>query len=180
MWEERENPASLWSFPAWELCLGNYWHESKEEWHSRWTRCGGKLAEGRMIAAKWDVIWETLSSTFYDGLGFPYPPYARSSCAYWSDIDQDEAIVVGAISEADFNDYMAQFSRKPLIGKDGKPIPNELLQAIRDGLEEEIYRSGGPRPDATRAERVAHERKRREESFARAQAEYERRRNELQ
>jgi hypothetical protein len=75
---------------------------------------------------------------------------------------------------------MAQFKREPLIGKDGKPIRSELLQTLRDEVEEEIYRSGGPRPDATRAERVAHERKRREESFARAQAEYEQRRNKLQ
>lgn len=173
MWEERENPASLWSLPAWELCLGNYWHESKKEWHSRWTACGGKLSEDRMIAAKWASIWRRLSSTFYDGLGFPYPPYARSSCAYSSNIDQDEAIVVGAISELEFNEYMAPFRREPVIGKDGKQIPNEWLRAVRDELDEEICRSGGPRPCATRAERVAHERKQREESFVRAETEYE-------
>ena len=64
------------------------------------------------------------------------------------------------------------------MGRDGKPIPNELLQAARDELAEEIYRSGGPRPDATRAERVAHKRKQKEESLARARAEYEQHSNE--
>jgi len=107
MWEQRRDPNSLWQFPAWELCLGTYWQEPLEEWHSRWKHCGGRLCEGRMIAAKWDGIWERLSSTFYDGLGHPYPPYARSSCAHWSQIDQDEAIVAGAISESEFSTYMA-------------------------------------------------------------------------
>jgi hypothetical protein len=178
MWEERENPGFLWWFPAWELCLGSYWHESPEEWHSRWKDCGGKLSEDRMIAAKWDIIWGRLSSTFYDGLGYAYPPYARSSCAYWLNIDQDEAIVVGAISESQFKDYMAQFKREPPMDKDGKPFSKEFLLALRRALEEEIYRGGGPRPGATHTERVSHERKQRKESFARAQAEYERRRNE--
>jgi hypothetical protein len=175
MWEERSNPGTLWSFPAWELCLGIYWQESLDEWHSRWEACGGRLSEGRMIAAKWDTIWERLSSTFYDGLGHPYPPYASSSCAYWRGIDQDEAIVTGAISESEFGDYMAQFPHEPLKDRDCSLIPRETLVAIRDGLDEEIYRLGGPRPGATRAERVAHERQRCAESLARMQAEYKQR-----
>jgi hypothetical protein len=173
MWEERHDSNLLWSFPAWELCLGPYWQEPLTEWHARWQRCGGILSEGRMIAPKWDVIWERLSGTFDDGLGQPFPPYARSSCAHWTDVGQDEAIVVGAISESAFRDYMGQFPREPLRDKDGNPISKEFLEAVASELADHIYRNGGPRPGASRAERVAHERKRREESFARAQAEYE-------
>jgi hypothetical protein len=178
MWEERDGFSGPWQFPAWELCLGAYWDESLADWHSRWQRCGGRLCDGRMIAAKWDGIWARLSSTFYDGLGHPYPPYARSSCAHWMNVGQDEAIVTGAISESELNDYMARFPREPLKDKDGNPISKELLQAALDELDEHIYRSGGPRPGANREERVAHERKRREESFARSQAEYEQRNRE--
>lgn len=178
MWEERDGSGEPWQFPAWELCLGAYWEESLSDWHSRWQRCGGRLCDGRMIAAKWDGIWAKLSSTFYNGLGHPYPPYARSSCAHWMAIGQDEAIVTGAISESELNDYMARFPREPLKDKDGNPIPKELLQAALDELAEHIYRSGGPRPGASREERVAHERKRRAESFARSQAEHEQRNRE--
>ena len=128
-----------------------------------------------MIASKWDGIWENLSNTFLDGLGHPYPPYARSSCAYWTAIDQDEAIVTGAISESEFNNYMAQFPHEPLKDKHGNLIPIELIQAALTELEEKIYQDGGPRPDATRTERVANKNKHREESFALAQAEYKQR-----
>jgi hypothetical protein len=93
-------------------------------------------------------------------------------------IGQDEAIVTGAISESELNDYMARFPNEPLNDKDGNPIPKELLQEAVDELEEHIYRSGGARPGASREERVAHERKRREKSFARSQAEYEQRNRE--
>lgn len=175
MWEESKNTDAIWQYPAWELCLGQYWEESLSEWHSRWQGCGGQLHEGRMIAVKWDTIWAKLSSTFYDGLGQPYPPYARSSCAHWTSIDQDEAIVTGAISESVFNDYVAQFPREPLLGKDGNPISKELLQSLLNELTESIHRRGGPPPGATRSERVAHERKQREETFARIHAEYEQR-----
>lgn len=176
MWEKRDGYGDgPWQFPAWELCLRSYWEESLSDWHSRWERCGGRLCEGRMVASKWDSIWTKLSGTFYDGFGHPYPPYARSSCAYWRNIDQDEAIVIGAITESELNDYMARFPRQPLIDRDGNPIPKELIQAAHDELEEQIYRNGGPRPGASREERVAHKRKRHEEALAQAQAEYERR-----
>lgn len=178
MWDERNDGGTLWSFPAWELCLGTCWQESLVEWHSRWQHCGGRLCDGRMIAAKWDEIWARLSSTFYDGLGYPYPPYARSSCAYWSNICQDEVIVTGAISESEFEAYMARVSREPLEDLNVDSVSIELLEAAGAALEDEIHRLGGPPPGATRAERVTHQRKQREESFARAQAEYEERNRE--
>lgn len=162
-WEARDGSCGPWQYPAWELCVGAYWEESSTDWHSRWQRCGGQLYDGRMIAAKWDGIWARLSGTFPDGLGQPYPPYARSSCAHWVEIGQDEAIVIGAITESKFNDYMARFPREPLMDKDGQPIPKELIQAALEELQEHIYRNGGPRPGASREERVAHERKQREE-----------------
>lgn len=174
-WDERDDPIGLWSFPAWELRLGTYWQESLDEWHSRWERCGGRLSGGRMIAAKWDGIWSRLSSTFYDGFGRPYPPYASSSCACWADIGQDEAIVTGAIPESEFREYMSRFPREPLMDKEGNPISRNLLTAAHAELEEKINKMGGPRPGATREERVEHERKRREESFSRMQAEYKQR-----
>lgn len=107
------------------------------------------------------------------GAGSGYPPYARSSSAYWSTISQDEAIVLGVISESELNEQMVRFKREPLIGIDGKAIPEELLQAALQEIKEQIYRNGGPPPDATRAQRVAHERMQREESLTRARSEHQ-------
>jgi hypothetical protein len=175
MWEHRNDKGSLWSYPAWELCLGRYWEESLDAWHARWAKSGGKLYEGRMIAAKWDPLWESLSSTFYDDLGKPYPPYARSSCAYWMQIGQDEAIVTGVITESEFQKRVAVFPRRPLLDRDGKPISKAFLEQLKQGLEEDIYAHGGPRSGASRAERVAHGRQRWKESLEQARAEHERR-----
>ena len=178
IWEQRNDEYSLFSYPAWELCLGAFWEENLNAWHERWAKCGGRLYENRMIAAKWDRVWESLSSTFYDGLGEPYPPYAKSSCAYWRQIGQDEAIVIGVITESEIEARSAAFPKQPLLDREGNPISKELLeQALRE-LEESIYQSGGPIPGASRAERVAHERQRRKESAEHAHAEYERQNRE--
>lgn len=82
-------------FPAWELVMGTFWEESIEDWRERWIRCGGKLFDGRMIVCKRDPIWTKLSSTFPDGLGKPYPPFAKSSCAHWLEIGCDECAALG-------------------------------------------------------------------------------------
>ncbi len=173
-YEQGQNDrAALWWYPTWELCLGQSWEESLEQWHERWAQCGGKLYEGRMIAAKWDGIWQRLSRTFYDGLGEAFPPYAKSSCAYWRELDQDESIVIGVITEAELQTRMKAFPpMEPPLGKDGKPLSMEFLKEVKRGLEEEIFRDGGPRPGASREERVANKRQRRQEMYEEARAEY--------
>ena len=81
--------------------MGYEWTESLEEWRARWEACGGTLFDGRMIAAKRGTIWEKLSGMFPDGLGKPYPPYARSSCAMWMDVGREECEILGVkINEA--------------------------------------------------------------------------------
>lgn len=64
-WEHRNDEITLAQVPAWELRLGVYWEEDVNEWHRRWAKCGGKLFEGRMIAATWDTIWEQLSDCYH-------------------------------------------------------------------------------------------------------------------
>ncbi len=165
MWEDRNDEISLFVAPAWELRLGTYWEENQDEWRERWRKCGGKLYEGRMIATKWDALWASLSSTFYDGLGEPYPPYARSSCARWMDLGRDEAIVMGVVSEVEFESLMASFPPAArLLDRDGKPITGKFLEQASQNLKEDVYRHGGPKPGASRAERVAHWRKLRQQS----------------
>jgi len=170
MWEGRQE--TLWQFPAWELCLGVFWFESKHEWQQRWLSCGGELYDGRMIAPSWSKIWERLSDSFYDGLSMPFPPYARSSCASWRQIGQDEAIVVGAVSEREFLERHAALPRKPVPENDGpKATKAQLQEALRE-LQELIHAEGGPHPNASREERVAHERERFEKYASEATQKY--------
>lgn len=178
-WEHRNDEVVIAQGPAWELRLGVYWEENVIEWHERWTKCGGKLFEERMIAATWDNIWEQLSRTFYDGLGQPCPPYARSSCADWYEIDSDEAIVLGVIEESEYKKRLAAFPYKPLLDRDGNPMSKEALEKIMSELDEYSYQHGGPRPGASRAERVAHKRQQQKEAIARMQTASEKRNQEI-
>jgi hypothetical protein len=173
MWDKSQDPDHLRAFPAWELILGSSWHEDIDSWRKRWTDCGGVLNNGRMLAPKWHPVWRKLSSTLPDGYGNPYPPYARSSCAFWQDLGVDEAIVYGALSEAEYDAFRRQHPAPPLIGHDGLPIPRDVLQALRDKLRHSRYLTGGPHPEASRAERVAHKEKLAADAVVRAQAAYE-------
>lgn len=141
-WEHRTQRSTVFSFPAWELCLGGFWFESLEDWQSRWSDAGGRFYEGRMIAPKWSEVWNSLSLLVPDTTGFPYPPFSTRSCVTWSDIDRDEAILLGLFSEAELQ---ANLPGKPesIIGKDGKPLPNELIDRLlqyRPSREERVAR----------------------------------------
>lgn len=174
-WKKREDEVYLRISPAWELCFGSIWHESEPKWHSRWEECGGQLFDGRMIAAVWSPIWPRLSNTFYDGMGNPYPPFARSSCAYWRNISADEAIVLGVISEAEYRERLSKHPAKPLLGKNGKPLSKEFLNELKEKLAQSAHERGGPRPGASREERYRHRQRQEEERAREAQADYEKR-----
>ena len=169
MWDMSQDSDHIRAFPAWELLLGCFWQEDIDSWHKRWTDCGGVLNNGRMLASKWHPVWRKLSSTFSDGYGNPYPPYARSSCAFWQELDVDESIVYGALSEVEYDAFRRQHPTPPLIGHDGLPIPRDLLKRLHDELEQANYLSGGLRRGASRAERVAHKEKLLKDELARAQ-----------
>jgi hypothetical protein len=105
MWEHRFE--SLWQFPCWELIPGLYWTEDWQQTTKLWRQAGGRCFEkNRLIAAKWDEVWECISKIFPKGYGNPYPPYGRESCAAWCQIDSDEAIVLGVITEDELRDHI--------------------------------------------------------------------------
>lgn len=130
MWDSRNDESSNRVSPVWELVLGPLWQESDTEWESRWRACGGELFDGRMMAPMWSPIWGRLAETFSDGFGLPYPPYAKYSCAHWQSVCDDEAIVLGVLSEEEFQERMRTISkpRGPLLDRNGKRINvRELL-----------------------------------------------------
>jgi len=158
MWARRAETLS--AFPVWELCLGGYWEENVEEWTTRWTNSGGRLFEStRMLAAKWDPIWTRLGTTFYDGFNSPHPPYAKSSCACWSEIDDDEAIVLGVITEEEYQRETASCRPREPISEAQRIA---LVQTLHE-MEVEAHALGGPKPGASREERFLHRRSRERE-----------------
>lgn len=167
MWAERDESSA--QFPAWELCLGVYWEEDCEEWTTRWVGVGGRLFEGtRMIAAKWDPIWPKLGATFYDGFDSPHPPYARYSCAYWNEIDDDEAIALGVITEEEYQRESASIGSHESISE----TQRIALKQILHDMEIDAHARGGPRPGASRKERFLHRRSQEQEELGKARQAY--------
>ena len=139
-WARRAHRSVFSSFPAWELCLGGFWIESLEDWHSRWADAGGRFYEGRMIAPKWSEVWNSLSSVVPDPTGLPYPPFSTRSCVTWFEIDSDEAILLGVLTESELKEQLPG-EPTPLIGKNGKPLPKELIERLlkdRPSREERV------------------------------------------
>jgi hypothetical protein len=91
-------------FPAWELVRVWPRRVEREDWKTRFTRAGGTLAVGRMVALKDDSVWDNLGSTelFDDGLGQPFEPYAWGSGMGRVPVDRDKALSLGVIT----NDYV--------------------------------------------------------------------------
>lgn len=92
-WTQGQDPAILDEWPAQELFRAED-RELPRNWIARWTGAGGTIFEGRMIAPKNDPIW-TLISAF----GLPYPPFDFNSGMDVQDIDRDEAVRLGVVSE---------------------------------------------------------------------------------
>ena len=62
------------------------------DWISRWTKAGGHLYNGKMIALKDDPIWYALSD-----FQLPFPPVAPDSGMDVRDIDRGTAMKLGLI-----------------------------------------------------------------------------------
>jgi hypothetical protein len=92
-WKQGQDPAVLDQWPAQELVRVI---DSKEprDWAQRWADAGGSFYGGRMIALKNDPIWVEISR-----FGLPYPPFDFNSGMRVADIDRDEAVELGVISD---------------------------------------------------------------------------------
>lgn len=103
--EQTEATVSMW--PAWELTRLESRRVPRDDWKRRWAAaglaCGFKGAlKDRMIALKSSPIWAHIGNGaggFRDTLGNPYPPFAFSSGLDWVEVDRDECIALGLITE---------------------------------------------------------------------------------
>jgi hypothetical protein len=100
---EGQHPAVLDMWPAQEFYRAEERKEPRD-WPARWAEAGGQFfpgdadySEGRMVALKDDDIWTDISA-----FGQPYPPFDFNSGMSVRDIDHDEAVELGLITD----DYM--------------------------------------------------------------------------
>lgn len=77
--------------PAQELYRA-FHRKFPRDWIQRWTKAGGQLHDGRMIALNDDPIWYALSD-----FGFPFPPFALGSGMGVRSIDRKTAMELGLI-----------------------------------------------------------------------------------
>ncbi len=85
-WLSGMNNDVLQEFPAQELFCVKCDAMEMVNWPQFWTASGGRLVAGRMIALKWDPLWQEISA-----FGLCWPPYQIGSGYAVQDIDRDEA-----------------------------------------------------------------------------------------
>jgi hypothetical protein len=98
-----ENDESvLDAYPARELIRVTSPADPKRErnWKARWAAAGGRLYDGRMIAAKDSEVWQRLgdgAGGYGDALGNPFPPFAFNSGMDVEEVGREEAVALGVI-----------------------------------------------------------------------------------
>ncbi|MBR4937730.1 MAG: hypothetical protein IKZ22_02505, partial [Kiritimatiellae bacterium] len=105
--EQTEATVAMW--PAWELTRLETRAVPRPDWDRRWAAaglaCGFKGAlKDRFIALKSSPIWQELGNGaggYRDTLGNPYPPFAFSSGLDWVEVDRDECIALGLVTEGE-------------------------------------------------------------------------------
>lgn len=167
-WEERHEMCSI--FPCWELVPSSYWVEDWKMIIRLWKKAGGRCFDGkRLIAAKWNPVWARFGAGFPAGYGTPYPPYALSSCANWRQIEPNEAISLGVITEKEYRDH-----RDPVVDAEIRDTLDRLGPKFERELLEELSQAAHGLPaGATRFERYAVKKHKRGQSAAECARLYE-------
>lgn len=103
-WAQGQQEDVLDEFPADELIriqVPKGGEAAERDWAARWEEAGGQFYDGRMVAPKNAAVWSALGdpSTFPDGLGNPYPPFAFNSGEGTRDVDRDQAEQMGVVTK---------------------------------------------------------------------------------
>lgn len=83
------SPGALEAFPAYELLRAER-RKMPRNWPAIWQQKGGRLYNGRMIAAKTDPIWVAISR-----FGLPYPPFDYNSGMDIFSVSRSECLALG-------------------------------------------------------------------------------------
>ena len=91
-------PEILDAYPAAELVRVGGLPAEPRPWREKWTRAGGRLFEGRMIAAKDDPIWsKPIAAGGFNRFGTVYGPFDFNSGMRKRNIARAEAERLGVI-----------------------------------------------------------------------------------
>jgi len=144
-----QTESTVWLYPAWELSRRETRRVPRSDWSARWQAAGDAvgwdgaltlrgITGNRMIALKSSPIWAALGSGaggFTDTLGNPYPPFAYGSGLDWDEVERDECIAMGLISEDE--EIAAPGSQS--LSPGGKDIQEAIARygfpEIADGLD---------------------------------------------
>jgi hypothetical protein len=92
-WKRGQKKNILDAFPAQELIRVEPRKEPRD-WQVRWVEAGGEFHDSRMVALKTDPIWTRISR-----FGTPWPPFDFNSGMGLREIDRDEAVRLGVMTE---------------------------------------------------------------------------------
>ncbi|HEY5079417.1 MAG TPA: hypothetical protein VII43_06200 [Opitutaceae bacterium] len=134
-WAQGQQEDVLNAYPADELVrfqVPKGGEAAERDWAERWEEVGGQFFDGRMVAQKNDSIWSALGdpSTFPDGLGNPYAPFAFNSGMGTRDVARDEAQQLGVVSK---NTRILPQSRR--FNEDLKASPQVRSANLRSLME---------------------------------------------
>jgi hypothetical protein len=139
-----QTQGALLEFPAWEFVRVEARRQPRADWTRRWVEAGGQMVDGRMIALKTDSVWQALSI-----FGTPWPPFDWGSGMGLEEVDYDEAVALGLLSdgqipeptgEKDFNESL-QASMKdvdPRYIKGISQLFGDMVDLVGDDL---VWRS---------------------------------------
>lgn len=127
------------AFPAQELIRVEE-RESKRDWLPIWQNAGGQFYAGRMIALKEGPVWSKISR-----FGVPYPPFDYGSGMGVEDVDYDESLRLGVISE-DYKpegDIVEDFNAKVEAQLEFKGEEDPAWQFLKSSFGDQItYKDG--------------------------------------
>jgi hypothetical protein len=106
-------------------------------WAQRWYQSGGRLVDdGRMIARKDDPVWERIGSSeqFPDALDTPYPPFAFNSGMGIREVDREECVALGIISENEMPAFKDEKLNESLKA-DAAQFDPEFLDALERDMK---------------------------------------------
>lgn len=144
--EQGLSAEAIFQYPAWELVRiyvrrvprGSSGRDSDLGWQERWVRSGGKLYQGRMIAAKDDAVWENLgdSGVFSDGLDTPYPPFAFNSGYGIREVGRAECLALG-VPLPTTRDRRGEVGLNDDLEVDAEQFDDEFLAVLEKDLREQ-------------------------------------------
>jgi hypothetical protein len=127
------------AFPAQELVRVEE-RQAKRDWSGKWQAAGGKFYAGRMIALKEDPVWVEISR-----FGVPYPPFDYGSGMGVEDVDYDECLRLGVITE-DYSpkgDVVEDFNAKVEAQLDFQGEDDPSWQFLKNAYGNQITHKDG-------------------------------------